>query len=61
MNTLDLLQETRSGHDSMNRSKIEFIAYINIYYNYIRYKNMYNLGKTLCISYVIVLTVLLEC
>ena len=39
MNTLDLLKETQSVHDSMNRSKIEFIAYINIYYKYIKYKN----------------------
>ena len=27
MNTSGLLQETRSIHDSMNRPKIEFIAY----------------------------------
>ena len=33
------LQETRSIHDSMNRSKIKFIAYIYIYYEYLKYKN----------------------
>ena len=33
------LQETRSIHDSMNRPKIEFIAYIYIYYKYLKYKN----------------------
>ena len=30
MNTSGLLQETRSIHDSKNRPKIEFIAYIYI-------------------------------
>ena len=32
------LQETRSIHDSMNIPKIEFIAYIYIYYKYLKYK-----------------------
>ena len=32
MNTLGLVQETRSIHDSMNLPKIEFIAYIYILY-----------------------------
>ena len=31
------LQETRSIHDSMNIQKIEFIAYVYIYYKYLRY------------------------
>ena len=54
MNTLGLLQnkdftltlqETRSIHDSMSRSKIEFIAYIyNFYYKYLNYENIFNLG-----------------
>ena len=30
MNTLGLLQETQSIHDSMNRPKTEFIAYTYI-------------------------------
>ena len=39
-NTLTL-QETRSIHDSMNIPKIEFIAYIYIYYKYLKYENYF--------------------
>ena len=38
MNTLVLLQETRSIHDSMNIPKIEFITYIYILY----YQSIFN-------------------
>ena len=33
------LQETRGINDSMNILKIEFIAYIYIYYKYLIYRN----------------------
>ena len=38
------LQETRSIHDSMNMPKIECIADTYIYYNHLKYKNIFNLG-----------------
>ena len=46
MNTAGLLtlQETRSIHDSMNRSKMEFIFYICIYHKYLNIKIIFNLG-----------------
>ena len=45
------LQETQSIHDSMNIPKIEFIAYIYIYYKYLKYKISFNLGiKTVLYS-----------
>ena len=55
------LQETRSIHDSMNRQKIEFIAFIWFYYNYLKIKkNIVKETKQFYIWYVIVLTILLE-
>ena len=40
------LQETQSIHDSMNRPKIEFIAYIlHFIINIYNIKNVYNLGN----------------
>ena len=38
------LQETRSIHDSMNRSKIEFISKFTFYNKYLKYKTYSNLG-----------------
>ena len=55
------LHETRSIHDSMNRQKIEFIAFIWFYYKYLRIKkNIVKETKQVYIWYVIVLTILLE-
>ena len=33
------LQETRSIHDSMNRTKIDYIANIYVLYKYLKYRN----------------------
>ena len=33
------ITELESNHDSMNRPKIEFIAYITFYYKYLEYRN----------------------
>ena len=35
------LQETRGIHDSMIIPKIEFIAYIYIYFTYLKYENYF--------------------
>ena len=35
------VQETWSIHDSKNIPKIEFIAYIYIYYKYLKYENIF--------------------
>ena len=35
------LQETRSIHDSMNRSNIEFIKIFTLYYEYLKYENYF--------------------
>ena len=38
------LQETRSIHDYMNKSKFECIAYIYIFHKYLKYEKKMNLG-----------------
>ena len=41
---MNTMQEIRSIHDFMNRSKIEFIFIFTFYYRYLKYKNIFNLG-----------------
>ena len=56
------LQETRSIHDSMNRPKIEFIAYIYILFWISKNKIIYNLGnKTVLYLICICMNSLSEC